>query len=299
MKTQHTSFTRAVILCLTIIAATCMQLGHISNAAALEVPALQGPVNDYGGLISSSTRAQLEQSLKYIEGTDSTQIVILTIPSLEGESLEEFSLKAAETWQIGQAGLDNGALLLVAVKERKVRIEVGYGLEGSLTDLLAGRIISHIILPRFKEGNFNQGIIDGVTAMSKAVKGEFSAEQQPVAEQDEGPASIFAMLLFFFFFVGNLLRQNKLASIIVCGIGAPVLGTVINGYSLPLIVGLIPVGIIGGFIMSKLLALSGRNHQSFPLIGSTGGFGGGSSGGFGGFSGGGGGFGGGGASGGW
>ena len=122
------------------------------TAVALDVPHATGYVNDRAGLLSPSTRLKLEHFLEKFEKSDSTQIAVLTIPSLEGESLEEYSLKVAEQWGIGQKGKDNGALLLIAKAERKVRIEVGYGLEGRLTDLLAGRIIDYEITPRFKQG---------------------------------------------------------------------------------------------------------------------------------------------------
>ena len=89
-------------------------------------------------------------------------MAVESIPSLEGEVLEEFSIKVADQWKIGQKDFDNGAILLVAQKDRKLRIEVGYGLEGSLTDLMAGRIIRNVIVPQFKTRNFDQGIIDGV-----------------------------------------------------------------------------------------------------------------------------------------
>ncbi|MDH3828258.1 MAG: TPM domain-containing protein [Desulfobacterales bacterium] len=110
----------------------------VPNLWALEVPALRTRVNDHAGMLSAATRQQLEDILSRLEQTDSTQIVVLTIPSLGGEVLEEFSLKVAEKWQIGQKGFDNGAILLIAKNDRKLRIEVGYGLEGSLTDLMAG-----------------------------------------------------------------------------------------------------------------------------------------------------------------
>ena len=109
---------------------------------ALEVPPLKGRVNDYAGMLSSYTGRQLDGILRDLEKSDSTQIVVVIIPSLDGEVLEEFSIKLAEQWKIGQKGLDNGAILLIAKKERNIRIEVGYGLEGTLTDLMAGRIIT-------------------------------------------------------------------------------------------------------------------------------------------------------------
>lgn len=147
-----------------------------THLVALEVPALKARVNDYAAMLSPSTVAQLEGSLKAFEADQSTQLAVLTIPSLEGEVLEQFSIRVAESWKIGQKGKDNGAILLIARDDRKLRIEVGYGLEGSLTDLLSGRIIREVITPRFKQGDFDQGVIDGVTAMMAAVKGEFTAD---------------------------------------------------------------------------------------------------------------------------
>ena len=119
---------------------------------ALDVPKLQGYVNDYADMISPQVRDQLNNELHAFEQSDSTQIVILTIPSLEGEALEDFSIKVAEAWKIGQKNKDNGAILLVAKQERKIRVEVGRGLEGRLTDLMSGRIIDLVIQPRFKSG---------------------------------------------------------------------------------------------------------------------------------------------------
>ncbi len=145
---------------------------------ALDVPALKGRVNDYAGMLSSYTKQQLDGILRDIEQTDSTQIVVLIIPSLEGEVLEEFSIKVADQWKIGQKGLDNGAVLLIAKKERDIRIEVGYGLEGSLTDLMAGRIIRNVIVPQFRAGNFDQGVLDGVQAMIGVVRGEYQAPEK-------------------------------------------------------------------------------------------------------------------------
>jgi len=130
-------------------------------ASALEVPELRGYVNDYAGMISPSTGAQLAEKLKAFEESDSTQIVILTIPSLEGEPIEDVGIKVAESWKIGQKGKDNGILLLVSKQERKMRIEVGRGLEGRLTDLTAGRIIDLVITPRFRAGDLDGGFTAG------------------------------------------------------------------------------------------------------------------------------------------
>ena len=123
-----------------------------SGAYALDVPQLKGYVNDYANMISPQAAAQLENELKAFERSDSTQIVILTVPSLEGEVLEEYGIKVAEAWKIGWKGKDNGVISLVAKQDRKMRIEVGSGLEGKLTDLTAGRIVDLVVKPRFKEG---------------------------------------------------------------------------------------------------------------------------------------------------
>jgi uncharacterized protein len=271
---------------------------------ALEVPALKGRVNDYAAILSPATRSQLEQTLAAFETTESTQIVILTIASLQGESIETFSLQVAERWRIGQKPLDNGAILLIAKNDRKLRIEVGYGLEGRLTDLLAGRIIRDTILPHFKAGDFDQGVISGVQAMMAAVKGEFEslkpADQPRSSKPQFGGLPI--ALLAFIFLIGQLGRRRRIAGVVAGGFLLPFLGAMFINSALWLLA-LIPVGLLAGFIISSLAGLFGasqaasthRRHGGFWVGG--GGFS--SRGGFGGFSGGGGGFGGGGASGGW
>ena len=136
---------------LLILLVVCLPL----PVAALDVPALQGRVNDYAGMLAPATERHLDAALQDLERSDSTQIVVLTIASLEGDSLEDFSIRVAEQWRIGHKGLDNGAILLIAKADRKLRIEVGYGLEGRLTDLMAGRIIANVIVPYFKNGQID------------------------------------------------------------------------------------------------------------------------------------------------
>jgi uncharacterized protein len=165
-------------------------------AHAFQVPPSQGYVTDLAGILSPDTKQQLEQFLSQFEASDSTQIVVLTIPSLEGETVESAALKVAESWRIGQKGKDNGALLLIAKEERKVRIEVGYGLEGRLTDLLAGRIIDQEITPRFKAGDFDGGVIAGVNAMVGAVRGEYKGNGSGRRGSNKGIAWLFPLLFF-------------------------------------------------------------------------------------------------------
>lgn len=171
-----------------------------SKAAALDVPPLAGRVTDTADIISPQAERVLNDALAKLEHSDSTQIVILTIPSLEGDNLERFSIEVAEQWGIGQSKNDNGAILLVSRDDHKIRIEVGYGLEGVLTDTLSGAIIDNVIAPRFKQGDFDGGFVAGVVAMIQAVRGEYSAPQ----EEDGPPIALLAILMLLIpgFFIG-------------------------------------------------------------------------------------------------
>ena len=157
---------------LPVLIAVGLLLALAGNVlGAPTIPKAYGYVNDYAGLLSATTRGQLETFLAGFQRSDSTQIAVLTVPSLEGEDLEGYAIRVAQGWGIGQKGKDNGALLLVSKAERAVRIEVGYGLEDRLTDLLAGRIVDQEIVPRFKVGDFDGGVSAGVQAMAAAVRG--------------------------------------------------------------------------------------------------------------------------------
>ena len=165
------------------------------KVTALEVPRLAGYVNDLAAVISPDVELKIENFLRGFEASDSTQLVILTIESLEGESLEEYSLKVVDSWKIGQKEKDNGALLLIAKQDRKIRIEVGYGLEGKLTDLLSGRIIDQEITPQFKAGNYDAGVIAGISAMAEAVRGEYQGNGRTTKKKRSSWGSL-ALLLF-------------------------------------------------------------------------------------------------------
>jgi uncharacterized protein len=178
-------------------------LGLVLPASALDVPSSNGYVTDRAEILSSATEQKLERFLRSFEESDSTQIAVLTIASLQGEPVDEYALKVAETWGIGQKEHDNGALLLVAKGDRKIRIEVGYGLEGKLTDLLAGRIVDNEISPRFKQGDFDGGIIAGVGAMTQAVRGEYKGTARANGKKKRSP---FGLLFFLFFLGPGLLR---------------------------------------------------------------------------------------------
>ena len=303
---------QAILRATRITAAAVLTLGVlIQSASALDVPPLRARVNDNAGMLSQGVVRQLDLLLKDFEQRDSTQIVVLTIPSLEGESLEGFSMRVADQWKIGHKGLDNGAILLISRADRKVRIEVGYGLEGRLTDLQAGRIIRGIIVPEFKAGRFDRGIVNGVQAMMDTVRGEFKAEDKKdsngFSSKDLG--NFIPFLLLFIFLVFSLGRVSRPLGTVAGGFFMPFLGHLAFSPGLALLAALAGIGLVVGFILS---VFAGMTHGGRPLHygrrsgGGSGGFpwgfpsgGGFSTGGGGGFSGGGGGFGGGGASGSW
>jgi len=268
---------------------------------ALDVPQLQGYVNDYAGMISPSARTQLSSELRAFEQTDSTQIVILTLPSLEGEPIEDFGIQVADAWKIGQKNKDNGVIFLVAKQDRKMRIEVGRGLEGRLTDLLSGRIIDLVVKPRFKRGDFDGGFIAGVQALVDATRGEFKADDTRRRQTRNGSFPILSVLLFS----GIIMLIFGSISRTLGGIAGAVIFPGIVHFIMPGIAAYIISAALGfgaGLSLPSLFSTGRGSHRDGgfwmggPGIG--GGFGGGGFGG-GGFGGGGGGFGGGGASGGW
>ena len=251
-------------------------------------------------MLSPASQRQLEALLTDFEHKESTQIVLLTVPSLGGDSLEDFSIRVAEAWQIGQEEADNGAILLIAKGDRKVRIEVGYGLEGRLTDLLAGRIIRNVIAPHFKAGAFDQGIAAGISAMIDAVRGEFSTGESPPPPRPKQTGIPLLPLVAILFLINALGRASRPMGTVAGGVLAPVAGGLFFGLGPMLLLVLIPVGMAVGLLVSLIGGPLSMGHGGSRRGGGYwgGGFGGG---GFssGGFSGGGGGFGGGGASGGW
>lgn len=279
------------------------ELVFFTMAYAVEVPPLKGYVNDYANMMSPAIRTKLTHELKEFERTDSTQIVILTIPSLEGLTIEDYSIQVAEAWKIGQKGRDNGIIFMVANQERKIRIEVGRGLEGRLTDLTAGRIIDLVVKPRFKRGDFNGGFVAGVAALIDATKGEFKTDDanQPKTKKSFPP--FFTILLFGGIGLLILGSISRALGGVVGGIGFPVAGYFALGASMLTLILLGILGLLMGIFLPILF--SGIGYGRGGIFSPGGGYfgsGGGDSSDFdsgGGFDGGGGDFGGGGASGDW
>ena len=191
MRGRHTAFYREHgVLRLSanlaaVAGATLLALLLLVPALALDFPVLTGRVVDDAGILDAGTRAALTQKLAEFEAKTSDQLVVVTLKSLQGTSVEDFGVELGRHWQIGQKGKNNGVLLIVAPNERKVRIEVGYGLEGALTDAVSRLIIENAITPRFRAGDFPGGITRGVDDIISVLTGDAAEWQQSAAKRPE------------------------------------------------------------------------------------------------------------------
>ena len=168
--------------------------------AALRIPPPPDRrVNDYAGVLSAADRDRLEQKLIAGEAGSRNQIVVAIFRSLQGESLEDYSIRLAQAWRIGQKGLDNGVIFLVFLDDRKTRIEVGYGLEGNLTDAISSSILRDVVAPRFREGRIADGIGAGVDAIERAIAGTYV--RPPAADRGKRAGEIGARELLALAFV--------------------------------------------------------------------------------------------------
>jgi uncharacterized protein len=185
---------RALLLCSLAVALSAFPAGV---ASARDVPFLSGRVNDTAGIIPADARDRIEGKLKQLEQATGTQVAVLTIDTLAGDVLEDYSLKVAQTWKLGRKGADDGALLLVARDDHKMRLEVGYGLEGKLPDAICRRILDNVLRPRFRAGDFSGGIEAGVDAIIGTLQGK---DVVPKSAPNEGQQSLG--LLGSIFFIG-------------------------------------------------------------------------------------------------
>lgn len=196
-----------------ILAVFCLLMlqSHVALAqSGPEFPELTGRVVDQANMLDAAAESQLTQMLQAHEQATTEQVVVVTLPDLQGNAIEDFGYQLGRHWGIGQEGEDNGALLIVAESERQVRIEVGYGLEGRLTDANSATIINQIITPAFRQGDFTGGIMNGTAAMVKVLGGEPLAvpAQSPRDGAREKPSLGLASLFFIIvmaviFFVGG------------------------------------------------------------------------------------------------
>ena len=185
-----------------IIAYFCVQSALLFS---LDVPPLDGPVNDYAHMFTTSEIQELNSYLYTIDRQSDLQIAVLTIPSLEGDNLESYSIRVAEKWQIGQKGKDSGVILVIVAQDRKLRIEVGYGLEDRITDAQSSRIIRSVIAPQFKKREYGKGVLLGVKNLVGLALQDESLISDAVKESDRQnddsiplPLVIFLIIIFLF-----------------------------------------------------------------------------------------------------
>ena len=172
-----------------ILIAFALALGAAMSALALDFPTLSGRVVDDAGILDAATRTALTQKLADIEAKTTDQIVVVTLKSLQGTSIEDFGVELARRWKIGQKDKNNGVLLIVVPSERKVRIEVGYGLEGTLTDAISRLIIANGIVPRFRAGDFPGGIARGVDDIISVLTGDAEEWKRRAAQRPDTVSS--------------------------------------------------------------------------------------------------------------
>lgn len=193
-------------------------------AAEIVFPKLSGHVVDEAHVIDANTKERLERALAAYERKTSNQMVVVTLPSLQGQEIEEYGYKLGRHWQLGVKQRNNGALLIVVPSERKLRIEVGYGLEPVLTDAHTRLIIERIIVPRFRNNDITGGIILGVEAMMKAASGEFKGLPEQSASSEDTVASggwlIFLILLFWIISRGKRGRRSSALSLLPLILGS-------------------------------------------------------------------------------
>jgi uncharacterized protein len=184
----------------------------VPGAAALRVPpAPDHRVNDYAGALTPAERDRLEQTLIAREATSRNQVVVAIFRSLEGESLEDYSIRLAQAWRIGQKGLDNGVIFLVFLDDRKMRIEVGYGLEGNLTDAISSSILRDVVAPRFRAGQIAEGIGAGLDAIDRAIAGTYVRPPDAGKARRQGDIGWRELLgLLFVFFLIVALVTNRM-----------------------------------------------------------------------------------------
>jgi uncharacterized protein len=271
---------RPVALATLVLSLLAFMLMVQPARAALTFPTLTGRVVDDAHILSPQVQAELTQQLGDLQQKTSRQLIVVTVPSLQGYDIADYGVQLGRAWGVGQKQINNGALFIVAPSEHKVRVEVGYGLEGVLTDALSSVIIQREVLPRFRQGDMQGGVVAGTQALVQQLGLDTSTAEQRAAQAEQQQADQTRAY-------GHRRGGNPLAGLIVFVVLFLVIGGVLRGG-----------GGLGGFLGGMLLGgmLGGGGRRDDDGWGGGGGFGGGG----GGFSGGGGGsFGGGGSSGSW
>jgi uncharacterized protein len=287
---------RQVFAALLVVAGLAAYPGGTAYAE-VAVPPLKSRVTDLTGTLNAQQKGELESRIAAFEATRGSQIAVLLLPTTKPEEIEQYAIRVAEAWKIGRKKVDDGLILVVAKDDRRLRIEVGYGLEGRIPDSAAKRVIDERITPRFRQGDFYGGVRDGVDQLIRLAEGE---KLPPPAEASRGsssPGDAFQYVvpaIFFCVIVGTILKAmlGRLPGSLATGAGLGLLAWLIFG------LGIATIAAVIGFILA--FANTGTGRGGGWSSGSGGSWGGGSSGGSSSWGGGGGGgFGGGGSSGRW
>lgn len=223
---------------------------------AFSVPAYEGPVNDFAQVLPDSFEQELETKLiAYAQTTNSAEIAVVTIESLSGEPIEDVALQIFDSWKIGKASSDSGVLLLLALQDREVRIQTGYGIEGAVPDAVAGRIIRDTMTPLLREGKYAEAVDTGVLAIQQAVAGEFPGAVRSAPELIESQLEDWLPVIPFMLFIGAGLLSyaaaflGRTTSWWLGGVIGAVLGALLLGMMGALGIGLL--GLLLDYILSK------------------------------------------------
>jgi uncharacterized protein len=301
---------RRWLRCAAIAAALALSAFGAGAEPLVPVPVLKARVTDLAGRLTPEQAAALEAKLGAFEQAKGSQVTVLIVPTTKPEEIEQYAIRVAEAWKLGRKGVDDGAILLVASDDRKLRIEVGYGLEGVLPDATANRIIDEDIVPRFRDGDYYGGITAGTDRMLRVIEGEPlpEPERRGTARGAGGLGQLLPLLLIFALVGGSILRR------LFGRVGGALATGGLVGFVTWLIISIVAISVFAGLVAFVFAIVggmgggpgsrgwySGRHGRGsgFPGGFGGGGFGGGGGGFGGGFGGGGGGFGGGGASGSW
>ncbi len=279
---------RWLLLCLLLLVNT-------AAIAEIAVPPLKSRVTDLTATLSQQQQTQLDAKLSALESSKGSQIAILLVPTTAPETIEQYGLRVAEQWQLGRKGVDDGLLIVAALQDRTLRLEVGYGLEGVVPDAVAKRVISEIMLPHFRQNDYYAGLIAGVDSLARLIEGEPLPAPELKTQQNRDADG-----------AGSTLFSLIVAAVVLAGMMRAIFGQLLGASIVSTIIGVAAWMLFGSLIFALIavifafvITLSSGGHGGG--FGGMGGRGMGRSGGFGGggFGGGGGGFGGGGASGRW
>jgi uncharacterized protein len=233
-------------------------LGTLLYTSAFTVPVKpSGYVNDYAGVLSSKETSFLENEIRAFSASTTNEIAVVVVPDMNGETIENYAIKIFEQWKIGTSKNDNGALLLVAIQERKVRIEVGYGLEGALPDILTKQIIDTQITPEFKKADYFKGISQAVDSIMKATEGEYLLE--PTSQSKSITGKMIESILLILFFIVQILSSifARSKSWWAGGIVGGIIGVTI------IIFGIFGLSLVVGSILTVALILFGLMFDYF------------------------------------